>query len=124
MKSTIFGIVMIIAILLAGSAFAQGKPNAPAPDTKSAAAAIDQPQPQVAAQDRQAVAEMQAAALGYARAIAALQKELDAVNAEFGRTVQRLQAAQPGYELRNDLTYVKKPEPAKAAEPKTDRPPQ
>jgi hypothetical protein len=59
-------------------------------------------------------ASIHAQRTGYAIAIAALQEKLDAVNAELGRTVQRLQTANPGYELGPGLTYVKRVEPPKA----------
>jgi len=66
--------------------------------------------PHVSAQDRQIVQTLEIQRAGYMMAITALQEKLDATNAEFGRTVQRLQAAHPGYDLAQGLLYIKKPE--------------
>ncbi len=69
------------------------------------------PVPVLSQDDRALVLDLQARVVGYARAIAVLQKEIDAANADFARLVQKLQAAHPDYELRPDLTYVKKSPP-------------
>jgi Skp family chaperone for outer membrane proteins len=98
---------VILAVVMAASIHAQDKPT-PAAEQK-----IDVV-PQVSAQDKQIVQALDLQRTGYAIAIAARQEKLDAVNAELGRTVQRLQTANPGYELGPGLTYVKRVEPPKA----------
>jgi hypothetical protein len=103
----VFAIIVAVGALLTAPAFAQEKPA----DAKTSASTPPQSAdaaPQISAQDKQTMNDLQLRAFGYAQSIATLQKELDAVNAEFGRTVQRLQAAQPGYDLTPFLTYVRK----------------
>lgn len=119
MKKSVFVIIIVGALL--APAFAQEK-TADVKPSEPAAAPTGDAAPQVSTQDKQTLNDLQLRAFGYAQSIATLQKELDSVNAEFGRTVQRLQSAQPGYELSQALTYVKKPEPKKD-EAKSTSPP-
>jgi hypothetical protein len=86
---------VILAVVMAASIHAQDKPT-PAAEQK-----IDVV-PQVSAQDKQIVQALDLQRTGYAIAIAALQEK------------QRLQTANPGYELGPGLTYVKRVEPPKA----------
>ncbi len=67
--------------------------------------------PQVSQEMKAKVADLQQQAAGYQRAIAVLQEKLDAVTMEYGRTMQSLQNAQPGYELTPQLIYKAKPKP-------------
>ena len=89
------------------------KPAAPtpgAPQEKS----TEKP-PEVPPQVREAVSQMQAQATGYQRSMAILQKEIDAINAEYSRLLPQLQV--PGWVLdQRTLTYTKQ-EPPKIAPP-------
>jgi hypothetical protein len=118
---TVIGLI-VAAVLFCGTAAAQQENECKPGQTTPCVSLGTTQNPQVSPQDKQTLNDLQLRAFGYAQSIATLQKELDAVNAEFGRTVQRLQSAQPGYELSQALTYVKKPEPKKD-EAKSTSPP-
>lgn len=86
----------------------------PVLDDRQAAPAAGAPEkapavPAVPEDAKKALAALQQRALGLEDAKGLLQKEIDAITAEFNRVIARLQAAAPaGYELAPDLSYVKK----------------
>jgi hypothetical protein len=99
------GIVVAFAVLCsAGAARAQEAPKA------AAAAKADAP-PQVAPEAKDALDRLNTRAQGLVDARAVLQKELDAVIADFSRVMQQLaQQAPEGYVFDGKaLAYVKKP---------------
>lgn len=79
-------------------AYAQDQPAAKATDA-----------PAIPEDAKKALVLLQKRAEGLEDAKALLQKEIDAITADFNRVIARLQAAAPaGYELGPNLTYVKK----------------
>lgn len=108
--------IALVALAVTTAAAAQEKPKAGPPVSSApTAATLELALP---ADVKTALADLQMQGGGYVRSIAVLQKELDGVNAEIGRLVQRIQQAYPGYDLTPALTLVKKPEPTKAPEKK------
>lgn len=106
----ILGGVVMAALVSLVVLRAQAPPAAAAPPKASAPAV--QP-PQLPADVVKALDEKREIAKGYVRAINALQKELDAANADLGRAVDQVQRAYPGYELSADPWTLKKVEASK-----------
>lgn len=95
---------VVLSIVL-GLVAAQEKPVTATPTVQQT------PAPQVPEDAKRTLQALQLRDAGLADAAALIQKERDAIAAEFNRTVARIQAAAPaGYELGPQLTYVKKPE--------------
>jgi len=113
MKKILALLILIVAAFVSSAAAQQKPKDDAAPAVKaSAATPAAAPEPTVPDDAKKLLADLQAVDAGYVRAIAVLQKERDALAAEFTRTVNRLQV--PGYDLTPALTYV----PKKAPEPK------
>ena len=70
--------------------------------------------PEVPADVKSYLISLQTRGDGVEFAISVLQKEVDGITAEKSRIVAKLQAAQPGYELTPQLTYVKKKDASSA----------
>ena len=123
MKLVVTGIVSVMLVLSLGLARAAAM-QAPAPPEKAAAAKADpaaEPKP-IDQQDRAVLQQLGQRAQGLIDARAVLQRELDAVTADFSRVAQQIAAKAPaGYVLDpQTMTYV--PAPAKKDEPKKDPP--
>ena len=117
-------LALVFVLFVAGLAVAQAPPNPPvAPPAAVPPKPADAPKPvaeaekppEVPQQVREAIGQMQLVASGHQRSIAVLQKEIDAINAEYSRLLPQLQV--PGWTLdQRTLTYTK-PEPPKTAPP-------
>jgi hypothetical protein len=94
--------VLVVAASISGVGasyvLAQEKANGGAPAAPSAAAETKAPPP-IPDDAKGLYAQLQVKGAGLAEAMALLQKEMDSVNAERGRLVQRLIAAQPDFDL-------------------------
>ena len=102
-----WGIVILAFGVFCGSVIAQEKPVKP--ETKVA----DETQT-IPDDVKRTLLAMQQREAGLADAMTVLQKERDAIIAEWNRSIARLQAAAPaGYELSPLLIYVKKKEEKK-----------
>lgn len=114
-------VVVVFVALFAVAGFAQAPPVAAPPVVQSKPADAPKPvaeaekPPEVPQQVREGIGRMQQAAVGFQGSIAVLQKEIDAINAEYSRLIQQIQV--PGWVLdQRTLTYTK-PEPPKTAPP-------
>lgn len=104
---------------IAGAPVPQDKPAPAAPPVQNPGGTPGQgapakDAPAIAPQDQQQAVLLRVVGDVWKSALALDQKELDAVNAEFGRLVERLQKAQPNYDVvlspQGVLSYVKKVE--------------
>lgn len=120
---TRFIVTLLVLVLLPILAFAQAtpvSPQAPPPVVKAEAPA---PVPQVSAEAQSAYLTLEIMKSTFAtRVFAALQKELDSLNAEQGRVIAALREAQPNFDLAQEkpgapLFYRAKPEPTKGEAP-------
>lgn len=116
MCASLLGLVVLLALGAGLAAAAGQQPPAPPPATAPST-------PDVSLDAQRAYLTLQARGAGWVQAIRALQKELDATNAEIARLVDEVQKAQPGYDVTDGpdgrLVYRKKPD-AKAPEKKDE----
>jgi hypothetical protein len=103
-------VIVLLACVATVGLRAQRPPETPAAETAV---------PQVPDEARNLYATLQVKRSGLADAMALLQKELDSVNAEQVRLIQRLAAAHPDFDLVQPSTLVVAYTPKKKVDAKT-----